>query len=124
MGAKSPVYVAGFERGVRPMGALVDVDDLVEVLEPGEPFVRARHDARPVEMPRQRAVEDVLDERRLPRAAHARHRDEESERNLERDVAEVVLARLLHAQHAPRVAGPALVPCRDLLASAQVGRGD
>jgi hypothetical protein len=30
------VYVDGLERGVRPMGLLVDVDDLVEVLEAGD----------------------------------------------------------------------------------------
>jgi hypothetical protein len=33
--------VAGFERGVRPDRALVDVDHLVEVLEPGDAVVRA-----------------------------------------------------------------------------------
>jgi hypothetical protein len=34
--------VAGLERGVRPIGALVDVDDLVEQVEAGDFTVRRR----------------------------------------------------------------------------------
>ena len=62
--------------------ALVDVDDLVDVLEPRDAIVRAGNHARAIEMPRERVVQDVLDQRRLARARHAGDRDEQSERNL------------------------------------------
>ena len=46
--------------------ALVDVDDLVDVLEARDARVRSWDDARAIEMPRQRAMQNVLDERDLP----------------------------------------------------------
>src|SRR4030095_15187272 len=45
--------------------ALIDVDDLVDVLEPRDRLVLTRDHTRPVEMPSERAMQNVLDERRL-----------------------------------------------------------
>ena len=36
------VEVAGFERGVRPIGLLVDIDDFIEVLQPLNIAIRCR----------------------------------------------------------------------------------
>ena len=71
-------------------GALVDVDDLVDLLEPLDPGVRAGHDLGAVEVPRQRLVQDVGDQRGLARAGHARHGHEEPERDVDREVPQVV----------------------------------
>ena len=58
---------AGVGRGVRARraadGRLVDLDHLVDVLEPLDGVVRARLFQRAVEVARERAVEDVVDER-------------------------------------------------------------
>jgi len=55
--------VAGLERGVRPIGALVDVDDLVEGLDPFDLVVRARLDPRPLQAVGERFVDDLVHER-------------------------------------------------------------
>jgi hypothetical protein len=67
------------------------------VLEARDAIVQARDDARAVEVARERLMQDVLDERGLPRAGHAGDRDEEPERDLDVDVAQVVLARVVDA---------------------------
>src|SRR6185437_17003692 len=57
---------AGVRRRVgtrRPAdGTLIDVDHLVDLVEPLEPLVDTRHHLRPVEMARESLVEDVGDE--------------------------------------------------------------
>src|SRR5204862_263375 len=83
--------------------ALIDVDDLIDVLEPRYAPVRARNHARSVEMPRQRAMQDVLDERRLAGARYTRHGHENAQRDLDVEVAQVVLARALDANHSALV---------------------
>ena len=92
---------SGVRRRIRARRAtdrtLVDVDDLVDVLEARDARVRAGNHARAIEMPRQRAMQNVFDQRRLARAGHAGDRDEQSERNLDVEVAKVVLARALDA---------------------------
>ena len=88
----SPVYVAGFERGVRPIGLWSMSMTLSMCSKPGDARVRAGNDARAIEMARERAMQDVLDQRRLARARHARHRDEQSERDLDVEIPQVVLA--------------------------------
>src|ERR1700693_5269202 len=45
--------------------ALIDIDDFVEVLEPGDPRVRAGNHPGAIEVPRHGAVQDILDERGL-----------------------------------------------------------
>src|SRR5947208_3931425 len=88
-------------------GTLVDVDDLIDVLEPNDPFVRAWNDARSIEVAGERSVKDVLDQRRLPRARDAGDGDEDAEGNLDVEIAQVVLARALDADLATRVDRPA-----------------
>ena len=51
----SPVYVAGFERGVRPIGDWSMTHDLVDVLDALDGVVRARPLARAVQLVRERA---------------------------------------------------------------------
>src|SRR3954463_12904031 len=46
-----------------PDRTLVDVDDLVDVLEPGDARMRAGNHARSVEMPGERTRKNVLDQR-------------------------------------------------------------
>jgi hypothetical protein len=87
---------AGVGGRVGPRGApdrrLVDVHHLVEVLEALDPLVPPGT-SRAVELVGEHGVEDVVDERGLARAAHAGDRDEAAEREVDVDVAQVVLAR-------------------------------
>src|SRR5690606_40169767 len=61
-----------------------------------ERAMRAWRVLRFTERLQERVVEHVLDEGRLARAADARHADEPPERQLDVDVAQVVLARAAH----------------------------
>ena len=64
--------VGGRVRPRRPADRrLVDVHDLVQVLEPGDRPVAARHHPRAVQLVGQRRVEDVVDQAGLARAGHA-----------------------------------------------------
>ena len=72
---------------------LIDLDHLVDELDALDPIVRAGLVAGPVERARQRAIEDVVDERRLARPADAGDGRQHAERNLDVDVLQVVLAR-------------------------------
>ena len=56
--------------------ALIDVDDLVDVLEALDAIVRAGDDPRAIEVPRQRGVQEIGDQGRFPRAGDAGHGDE------------------------------------------------
>ena len=65
--------VRGRGRGRRaPQRRLIDADDLVDLLEPLDRVVRAGGHLGPVQGLRGGLPEDVLDERALARAAHAR----------------------------------------------------
>ena len=83
--------MAGFERGVRPIGRLVDVDHLVEHLDAFDVHVVARLDAHLVEPVRERLVDDLVDERRLARARDPGDADELPDRELDVDPLQVVL---------------------------------
>src|SRR5207344_1075225 len=72
-------------------GRLVDVDNLVELVEPFDARVGARVDARVVEFARRGGVKRVDGERRLAGAGHAGDAGEEPERDLGRHVLQVVL---------------------------------
>src|SRR6202171_2402940 len=93
---------AGVGRGVGPRGAadrrLVDVDDLVEVLQPGDGAVLAGTFLGPVEVLRQGAVEDVVDKRRFARAADAGDADQLAEGEIDGEVEQVVLGGPPHHQ--------------------------
>jgi hypothetical protein len=53
------VYVAGFERGVRPIGSLVDDDDLVDLIDAFDRRVHTHRFDRAVELATQRRDEDL-----------------------------------------------------------------
>src|SRR5690606_2324077 len=89
---------------------LVDGDDLVAVLDAVDPVVGPRQHSRPVEVPGQGPVEDVVDQRALPRAADAGHASEGTERDPDVDVLEVVLPGAAHDQVLPV---PRATPRRD-----------
>ena len=74
---------------------------------PSIAIVRAGLVAGPVERPRQRRVQDVVDERRLAGAADAGDRGQHAERNRHVDVLQVVRARAADDELALAVAGPA-----------------
>ncbi len=97
---------AGIRRGVRtgraPDRRLVDVDDLVEILDPFDALVSSGYIARAVDLLHQRRVENVTDERALAAPAHTGDRDEASERKLDVDLLEIVLTGTAHSE--PRVA--------------------
>ena len=105
---------AGVGRRVRARRAadrrLVDVDDLVDLLDPVDPVVRAGAQPRAVQAVGDRAVEDLVDERRLARARDAGDAGEDAERELDVDALEVVLARAADDELAARRA--ALRPAR------------
>src|SRR5258708_18598191 len=86
---------------------LLDVDDFVDVLHAGDALVRARQDARSVEVSRERSVEAVFDQRRFAGAGHSRDGDEQAERDLHGQVLEIVFLRALDANHQPRIHRPA-----------------
>ena len=100
----------GVRRRVRARRAadrpLVDLDHLVEHVDPFDARVRARLDARAVEPVRERLEDDLVHERRLAGAGDAGHADELPDRELDVDVLEVVLRRAAHREHAAVVVAP------------------
>jgi hypothetical protein len=72
---------------------LVDADDLVDVLQPLDAVARAHPARRAVQGGARGAEERIHDEAALPGAADARDRRDHAERNVDRDVLEVVRAR-------------------------------
>jgi hypothetical protein len=71
---------------------LVDVDDLVDVLQPLDAVMRGRAFARVVQFARDGLVERVDQKRRLAAAGDAGDRREQAERNFRGDVLQVVAA--------------------------------
>src|SRR5262249_37337524 len=69
--------------------------DLVDQLDPLDAVVRTRLIAGLVERPREGLVQDVVDERRLARSAHAGNGHEGAERDADVEILEVVLPRAL-----------------------------
>src|SRR5438045_7955479 len=78
---------------------------------------------RLVDLLHQRLLEDVVDERRLPRAGHAGDRHELTERERDVDVPQVVLARS-GDDELVAVARSSLLGHRDLTLTAEVLAGD
>src|SRR5687768_12832538 len=86
--------------------------------------MRARDDAGAIEMTRHRAVQNVFNECRLAAARHSRHRDEETQWYVDIEIAQVVLARALDADDAPRVHATPDFRNRNLGLAAQVAPCD
>ncbi len=101
---------AGIGGGVRPRRPpdrrLVDVDDLVEMLQPIEPLEGGRGLAGAVQPPRHRLVKRVDEKRRLAAAGDAGNRGEGAERNLHRDVLKVVAGGAHERQRPPPLRAP------------------
>ena len=113
MWSKSFVYVAGFERGVRPIGDWSMSITLSKHSIPSTRVVLARLDAHPVEPVRERLVDDLVHERRLARAGDAGDADELPDRELDVDVLQVV-HRARRAPRTRRVSSIAPLRDRDL----------
>ena len=110
-------------RGVRarraPDGLLVDVDDLVDVLEPPDGLVLARLPLRVVEARGDALVEDLVDERRFAGARDSGHERERAEREFHAEILEVVLLRTDDLEEFP-VAGPPLRGHGDVAAAREI----
>ncbi len=87
--------------------ALVDVDDLVDVLQPLDALVPADRQVAAVQAARHGRVEDLVDERALAGPRGARDGHEQAQRELGVDVLEVVLAGAHHAHGRARRPGGA-----------------
>src|SRR5262249_18700715 len=81
-------------------GRLVDVDDLVDVLQALDRVVRGRRFRRAVQPPRDRAIERVDQQRRLAATRYAGDAGEQAERDLGRDLLQVIAAGAHHLQGA------------------------
>src|SRR6266542_1432158 len=118
----------GVCRGIRSWRAtdraLVDVNDLVEVLESGDTIMSAGNGAGAEEVACERPVKDVLDERRLARPGYAGDRDEKPERYLDVDVAKVVLARPFYMKDPRWIHGPPARRQRDRDLTPKESAGD
>ena len=80
------------DRGVRPIGTLIDLDGAREVLDALERAMRPDAPGRHAEGAPDAAVEDVAHERGLAGARDAGHAGPGAERDAHVDVAQVVLA--------------------------------
>ena len=101
-----------------PDRGLVDVDDLVDLVEAADALVRTRPLLRPVEAVGHRLEQHLVHERRLARPRNAGDGAEDAERNLDVDLAQVVLGGARHLDVPARP--PALLRQRDLLGSREV----
>src|SRR5229473_1165486 len=109
--------------GRAPDRTLINVDYLVQVLDAGDPGVLARHRARAVQLPGQRLVQDVIDQRRLAGTRHPGDSHQAAERERHVHAAQVVLARALDRYLAALGPLPAAGRHRDGLPPGQVGAG-
>ena len=118
----------GVRRRVGPRGttdrALVDVDDLVEVLETGHRLVPAGDAARAVELVGQDVVEDVVDQGGLARPGDPGHGDEVAQGEGDVHPGEVVLARTPDDELTARLLRSPHLRDRDLQVPRQVPAGD
>ena len=84
----------GVRGRVRARGAadrvLVDMDDLVEIVEPSDPGVLAGNLTGAIELIGEDPVQDVIDQGRFAGTADPGDPDERSERELDRDVLKVI----------------------------------
>jgi hypothetical protein len=112
---------------VRPRGPadgrLIDLDDLVHQFDAFDGVVDARLGTGAIDGLRQRAVQDVVDERGLAGAAHAGDRREGANREPDVDVLQVVRAGAADADLAAAGGAPR-GRRQDRALSAQVGAGE
>ncbi len=104
-------------------GPLVDVDDLIDVLEPLDAPMAARRHLGTVQAAHQATVEDLVHEGALARTGDAGDAGEEVQGELDVDLLEVVLRRSQHLQHLA-VGGSADSRHFDELLAVEILRGD
>src|SRR5262249_33853954 len=105
-----------------PDRRLVDVYDLVDLVEPDDAVVGAGPEPRTVQPVGERAVEDLVDQGRLPRPRDAGDAREDPEREGDVDPLQVVLARAANDELA--AAAAPLGRQRDPAGTAQVLAGE
>ncbi len=109
---------AGVSRGIRSRRAadrrLVDLDHFIDVLDARHALVRARRIHRAIELLRQRAIENVVDERGFARTGNAGDHRQQAERQSEIDILKIVFVR---AKNLDRLAVGAAAFFRDWDAS-------
>ena len=105
-----------------PDWRLIDLDHFVDQVDPVDPIVRAGVVARPIERLGERLVQDVIDEGRLPGAAHAGHRRQHAQRNPDIEVLEIIRAGAADDHLALQFRSPRLGR-RDRAGSRQIGAG-
>ena len=104
---REEIRVRGRVRPGRPPDRrLVDVDHLVEALDPVHAEMVAGLRARPVEPVRERLEDDLVHERRLARAGDTRHAHELPDRERDVDPLQVVHGRAAHREPAAVVLAP------------------
>ena len=117
---------AGIGRRVRARRAsdrrLIDLDDLVDQRDAVDALVRAGLGGRAIDRLGQRAIEDVVDQRRLARAADTGDRGQRAERNRDVDVLQIVGARAADDDLALR-RGPSRRRRRNRALAAQIRAG-
>ncbi len=104
--------------------ALVDVDDLVDLLQPFDGVVLAGQLAGVVELAGHRAVQRLDQEGGLAAARHAGHRGEQAERDIDGDVLEIVLARAFDREAAAAGRLAPLLGRGDLLEAGEILPGE
>ena len=109
--------------GGPPDRPLVHVHHLVQLAHPRHPDMPARHRPRPMQLPRQRVIQNVVDQRRLPRPRHPRHRDERAQRERHIHILQIVLTGPLDHDLAGLRPLAADRRYRDLLPAGQVRPG-
>ena len=101
---------AGVGGRVGPRGssdrALINMDHLVQVLQATDPSVQPGDDLERVDLAGQDCVEDVVDQGGLARAADPGHGHKTAEREVDRDISQVVLPRAVDDELALRVGRP------------------
>ena len=102
-----------------PDGALVDADDLVQMLQPLDAVKFPRTGAGTVEAACKLFIENFIDEARLAGAGHAGHARKRAEREFHVDVAQVIFRRAEDLQAFP-IALPARFGQGDLLCAGQI----
>ena len=98
--------MAGFDRGVRPIGDWSMSITLSKTLDALDRVVLAGLHAHPVQAVGERLVDDLVDQRGLARAGDARDVDELADRELDVDRLQVVLARAAHRERAEVLCAP------------------
>ena len=98
MGVNRPGIGGGIRARRAADGRLVDANHLVDQLDAFDGLVRARFLVRAVDLPRQRAVENLVDQGGFAAAGNARHHGEQAERDVHVDVLEVVLGGAANRQ--------------------------